>query len=396
MRQTRYACNFLSLKGVSFLAFISLLMLTGCRKGDIIFITAKNDLKNFEQINLIANNNEYNAARVDDDFINAWGLAFAPSGVPWVNTEGTGLSYVLTPAGADLRPPVKIPSPMDSVGGAPSGIVFNGTTGFKLKNNNPARFIFAGTDGVISGWNGGNLAQRILDNSLSASYTGLAIASSKGKNYIYAANFRKAMIEVYDSMFNKVWMSFTDSGLPSGYSPFNIQAIGSWLYVMYAQQDPSSPDDELHGAGKGFVDIYGTDGSFVKRFISRGQLNAPWGIALAPEGFFEDTTKNMKGNGNNQGDDNDQGNEMNGFKIKNTQIILVSNFGDGRINAYNLAGTFLKALNNHTKPIEIPGIWAIVFPPSTSTNGINVNALYFTAGPDDEKDGLYGYIKKME
>lgn len=383
MKQTSYAYSRSFFKGLSSLAFVTLLLCTGCRKNEF-FITAKNDLKDFGQTNLIANNNEYSAARVDDDFQNAWGLAFAPSGVPWVNTEATGLSYVLTAAGADARPPVLIPSPTDTMGGAPSGIVFNGTTGFKLTNNNPARFIFVGTDGVISGWNGGNKAQRVKNNTASASYTGLAIAASSGKNYIYAANFRKAMIEVYDSMWNWVAMSFKDPGLPSGYSPFNIQLVDKWLFVMYAQQDPSSPDDELHGAGKGFVDIFNTDGSFVSRFISKGELNAPWGITLAPAAFFEDM-KDMKND--NEGNDKNK-------NMKNTQIILVGNFGDGRINAYNMGGTFLKALQTHNKTLVIEGLWAIAFPPTTSTNGVDPNALYFTAGPDDEKDGLYGYIKK--
>ncbi|MDI3320609.1 TIGR03118 family protein [Pinibacter soli] len=382
MKQTSYFHSLFFLKGLFPLAFVTLFLLTGCKKNE--FITAKNDLKDFGQTNLVANNNEYNAARVAPKFQNAWGLAFATSGVPWVNTEATGLSYVLTAAGADARPPVLIPSPTDTMGGAPSGIIFNGTTGFKLTNKNPARFIFVGTDGVISGWNGGNKAERVMNNSASASYTGLAIGASNGKNYIYAANFRKAMIEVYDSVWGKVSMAFKDPALPSGYSPFNIQAIDKWLFVMYAAQDPTSPDDELHGAGKGFVDIFATDGSFVARFISRGELNAPWGIALAPEAFFEDM-KDMKND--NNGNDMDK-------NMKNTQIILVGNFGDGRINAYNMAGVFLKALQTHNKAIVIEGLWAIAFPPSTSTNGVDPNALYFTAGPDDEKDGLYGYIKK--
>jgi uncharacterized protein (TIGR03118 family) len=382
MKQTSYSFSLSLFKGLSSLAFVTLLLLTACKKNE--FITAKDDLKDFGQTNLVANNNEYNAARVAPNFQNAWGLAFATSGVPWVNTEATGLSYVLTAAGADARPPVLIPSPTDTMGGAPSGIIFNGTTGFKLTNKNPARFIFVGTDGVVSGWNGGNKAERVANNSATASYTGLTMATSNGNTYIYAANFRKAKIEVWDSLWHSVAMTFKDPGLPSGYSPFNIQAIQNWLFVMYAQQDPSSPDDELHGAGKGFVDIFSTDGSFVARFISKGELNAPWGITLAPAAFFEDTTKDMKMNNGNDMDKN----------MKIEQIILVGNFGDGHINAYNMAGTFLKALSTHNKTIVIEGLWAIAFPPATSTNGIDVNALYFTAGPDDEKDGLYGYIKK--
>jgi len=280
MKQTFYSYSLSFFKGLSSLAFLTLLLCTGCQKKDIIsFITAKNDLKDFEQVNLVANNSKYNAARVDGDFRNAWGLTFASSGVPWVNTEATGLSFVLTAAGANLRAPVLIPSPKDTMHGAPSGIVFNGTTSFKLSNKNPARFIFVGTDGVISGWNGGNKAERVMNNWATASYTGLALATSGNRSYLYAANFRMKMIEVYDSVWGKVTMAFKDPSLPSNFSPFNIQLIGEWLYVTYAAQDPKSPDDELHGAGLGFVDIFTTKGIFVKRFISRGELNAPWGIA---------------------------------------------------------------------------------------------------------------------
>lgn len=360
-------------------AFASLFAIVGCNKSEIqgdnnlspSVSKSPKSFKDFEQVNLIANNDEYNAPRVDEDFINAWGIAFAPSGVSWVNTEGTGFSYVLNPSGADLRPEVAIPSPTMPTGGAPSGIVFNGTTDFKLMNGMPARFIFVGTDGVLSGWNGGNVAERILNNSSSAAYTGLALGNDGGANFLYAANFLKARIDVFNNTFNMVSKPFVDPDLPAGYAPFNIQNIGGKLYVLYAKQDPASPADELHGNGLGYVSIFNTDGSFVKRFVSNGQLNAPWGIAWAPTGFFGDEFPS------------------------DMQVILIGNFGDGHINAYDADGRFLKELRAHGNPIVIKGLWSITFPPATSTNGIDVNALYFSAGPDDEADGLYGYIKKQ-
>ena len=158
-----------------------------------------------------------------------------------------------------------------------------------------------------------------------------------------------------------------DPNLPAGYAPFNIQAVGQQLYVMYAKVDPAEGEEEK-GPGLGYVDIYNTDGSFVKRFVSNGQLNAPWGIAWAPAGFFGT-------------DENAQ------------PAILIGNFGDGHINAYSPNGNFLGQLRAHGNPIVIEGLWAISFPPATATS-INPNRLYFAAGPDDEEDGLFGYIVK--
>jgi uncharacterized protein (TIGR03118 family) len=325
-------------------------------------------LKDFTQVNLVGNNDEYNAGRVDPLLLNAWGLTFSPTGIAWISAQAAGVSDVYSSEGLQILPAVSIPSPGGATGGNPTGVVFNGTTDFKLTNGNPARFIFDGLDGIISGWNGGTTASKVIDNSVTSVYTGLAIAADGGNNFLYAANFKTGKIDVYDKDWAAVnTKPFIDPGLPSGYGPFNIHAVGQQLYVMYAKEDPMEEGEEEKGPGLGFVDIYNTDGSFVRRFVSKGQLNAPWGVAWAPAGFF--------GSGEN-----------------GQPAILIGNFGDGHINAYSTEGNFLGQLRAHGNPIVINGLWTISFPPSTSS--INHDRLYFTAGPDDEADGIFGYIIK--
>ena len=324
-------------------------------------------LKDFSRVNLVGDNDEYSPARIDPLLVNAWGLTFSTGGIAWISAEGTGKSVVYTTGGAQVLPAVTIPSATDTAGGHPTGIVFNGSSDFKLPNGNPARFIFAGDDGVISGWNGGTAAKVAVNNSANAVYLGLAIGASGGNNFLYASNFKAGRIDVYNGAWAPVSMSFTDPALPADYSPFNIQAIGTQLYVMYAKVGPEG--DEIHHPGFGLVDVYNMDGSFVKRFISNGgQLNSPWGIAKAPAGFYGS-----------------------GYNIPDTY--LVGNFGDGRINAYSSDGTFLGQLRAHGGPIDIEGLWAIMFAPVTATS-VDPNKLFFTAGPDGETHGLFGYIQK--
>jgi uncharacterized protein (TIGR03118 family) len=337
----------------------------GCRKNPKL-------LKDFNQVNLVANNDEYGAStRVEPAFQNGWGMSFSPGGIIWVSAANTGLSEVWNNLGVQVLPAVTIPGPGDAAtGGHPSGQVFNGTTGFKLPNGNPARFIFAGLDGVISGWNGGPAAVTAIDDSPSgAVYTGITLASDGGANFLYAANFSAGKIDVYDSLWAEVDKAFKDPFLPAGYSPFNIRAIGEWLYVMYAKV--GADGEEEKGPGNGFVDIYKPDGSFVKRFASQGPLNAPWGVEKASAGFFDP--------------DMDMGNVQ--------DAILVGNFGDGHINVYDRFGSLIGPLRSKGKPLVIDGLWAISFAPATATN-VNPNWLYFAAGPDDEADGLFGYITK--
>ncbi|MEO5783615.1 MAG: TIGR03118 family protein, partial [Ginsengibacter sp.] len=240
-------------------------------------------------------------------------------------------------------------------------------------NSQPARFLFVGVDGILSGWNGaaGNNAILIKNNVATSAYTGLTLASNGGANFLYAANFRARRIDVFDKNFNSVSMSFTDPGLPAGYSPFNIQVVNNVLFVMYAKVGANGRSEA--GLGKGYVDIYNTNGAFVKRFVSNEQLDAPWGIAKAPATFFEDAEDHKKG------DDDVQ------------NAILIGNFGNGHINAYTSDGKFIGELAGNKLPIVIDELWAISFAPASATL-IDPNRLYFTAGPDEEADGLFGYI----
>jgi uncharacterized protein (TIGR03118 family) len=366
------------------LLLMTLLFLSpACKKVNI----DKKDLRDFNQVNLVANSSAYSPVTVDPTLRNAWGLAWSPGGIAWVNANAGHVSELYSGEGAIIRPGVNIPSPTDTIGGTPTGIVFAGGAGFKLANGSGAAFLFDGDDGVVSGWNGpaNNNALRIADNSATALYKGLALTTWNGHHYLYAANFKSGKIEVWDTTFTSVSLPFNDPFLPAGYSPFNIQAIGSWLFVMYAKVGPDGEDEEA-GAGFGFVDIFNPDGSFVRRFASRGSLNAPWGVAMSPANFLDD--------GDMDEDDNGHKNDKKGHDDDAQKpVILVGNFGDGRINVFSTEGQFLGQLQSHNKTIEIEGLWALGFAPATAT-AIDPQRLYFTAGPADETDGIFGYLIK--
>jgi uncharacterized protein (TIGR03118 family) len=225
-------------------------------------------------------------------------------------------------------------------------------------NSGPALFIFANLDGSISGWNFGvdsTHAIIAVDNSASgSSYTGLAIANTSSGNFIYAADAGLNRIEMFDGSFHLVnW--FTDPSIPSGFTPYGIQTIGGNLYVTFTSTT------SLTG---GFVDIFDTSGNLIKNFASGGTLNAPWGVAWAPANFGQFS--------------ND---------------ILVGNFGDGRINAFDPnSGKFLgQLLNIRGQPISIGGLWSLVFGAGGALNG-NTNQLFFTGGPNGSVDGTFGMV----
>jgi uncharacterized protein (TIGR03118 family) len=411
------------------LLFISCLALSfGCRKAAVN--NNNNDLRDFQQVNLVSDNSIFSPELKDPTLQNAWGMAWVPSGIAWVNSMSDHVSELYTADGAIVRPPINIPSPTDTVGGLPTGIVFSGGAGFTLANKQAALFLFAGIDGVVSGWNGaqGNNAQLIGNNSSSSSYTGLALATKGGSHLLYAADFKTGKIDVWDTTFTPVKLPFRDPGSPRGFAPFNIQAIGSWLFVTYAKVGANGRDEA--GQGLGFVDIFNTDGSFVKRFASGGALNAPWGVVETPANFLADKdvvnddsgdSHSGNGSGNNgssggsngspggpggsngsgngsgsNGGSNGSGSTPGGPGDQNDSkqpVILVGNFGDGHISVFSLNGEFLGQLQSHNRTIVINGLWALTFPPSTATT-IDPSRLYFTAGPDNETDGLFGYLIK--
>jgi uncharacterized protein (TIGR03118 family) len=318
-----------------------------------------------------ATGNPYASANVDTHLVNAWGLAFNPNGFVWVANNGTSTSTLYDGNGVPQTLVVSIPAGTAGPA-APTGIVFNGSTDFVVSQggtSGASPFIFVGEAGTLSGWSPGvnlNSAIKVFDGAaVGAVYKGLALASSGGANFLYATDFHNARVDVFDATFTKVATAggFVDPTLPAGYAPFGIQAIGSQIYVSYAKQDAQA-QDETAGAGLGLVDVYDTAGTLLKRLVDvGGKLNAPWGVAMAPANFGVYS--------------ND---------------LLVGNFGDGKINAFDPAtGAYVGTLSQPSgAPIVIDGLWGLAF-----GNGINAqptNTLFFAAGPADEAHGVYGRI----
>jgi len=291
----------------------------------------------------------------DKQLINPWGLAYAPSRPFWLSDEGSGVSTLYNGKGKKQSLVVTIPSASGTGLGTPTGIVYNGSSEFKI-NNATSTFLFDTLDGTISGWSAGTTAVIALNNSSSAAvYTGLAITSHASGNMLYAADFANNKVDVYDGNFNFV-TSFTDTGLPAGFAPFGIQDINGQLYVAFAAQN---------GGSSGYVDIFDENGTFVQTLISGSPLNQPWGFALAPSNFGP---------------------------LSNT-LLVTNNVNAGTINGFNpTTGAFVGTVTTSAgKAIKISQIWGIEFGGGTSENG-NTNALYYTAGPNNGTEGIFGVI----
>ncbi|MBV9121892.1 MAG: TIGR03118 family protein, partial [Planctomycetes bacterium] len=288
----------------------------------------------FLQTNLVADTP--GLARVTDpNLINPWGLAFSPAGPFWIADGGTGVSTLYNAAGQSPVPGsslvVQLPPAgveLSGTAGAPTGVVFNDGPSFQVAEGGksaPSLFLFATEDGAIAGWNprvDPYRAVLAVDNSASAAgavYTGLALADTPAGTFLYAANFHTGTIDVFDQDFHPVHGAgaFADPSLPAGYAPFNIQDLGGRLYVTYALQDAARQEDAA-GPGHGFLDVFDLQGHRLQRLASQGPLNSPWGLALAPEDFGA---------------------------FRND--LLVGNFGDGHINAFDPAtGAFLGRLQD--------------------------------------------------
>src|SRR2546426_288153 len=238
----------------------------------------------YEQHNLVSDG-AVPADLVDAALVNAWGLVASGTSPWWVADNGADLSTLYNGnTGAKQALTVSVP-------GAPTGVVFNGGTGFAVSNGTataPARFIFATEEGTILGWSPAvALTQAVVavDNSAGgAVYKGLAIASTAAGDHLYAANFRAGTVNVFDASFHPVSGGFTDPGLPPGYAPFGIRNLGGTIYVTYALQDADRKDD-VAGVGHGFRNAFDSDGHLLRRVASTGRLNSPWGLAVAPAEF---------------------------------------------------------------------------------------------------------------
>ena len=324
-----------------------------------------------------------NIARFQDpDLVNAWGLSHSPAG-PWrVSDNGTGLATSYKGNGMGVPPVVTIPLPAGGPGGAPTGNVFNPTSGFAVSQggaSGPSQFLFATEDGTIAGWNPAvdpTHALIAVDRSrvrqgrfLGAVYKGLTLGQDGSASFLFATDFRFGAVEQFDAQFHLV-RSFTDPVLAEDcplpgqcFAPFGIQNIGGSVFVSFALQNQAHHDD-VAGAGNGFVDVFDTSGTLIRRFASMGALNSPWGLALAPAGF---------GTFSND--------------------LLAGNFGDGRINAFDPAtGAFLGQVQDpHGRPITINGLWGLAF----GNGGLagDTTTLFFASGLNDEADGLFGTIQ---
>jgi uncharacterized protein (TIGR03118 family) len=307
---------------------------------------------------------ELQTNETDPNLVNGWGITASSTSPWWVSNNGTSTSTLYDGTGAPRPLVVTIP-------GHPTGTVFNGSSDFQVKVDDvtglrPSRFLFATDDGHIAGWNGVGTAAIDAAATPDAVYLGLAIANSGGNNYLYAANFAGARVDVFNGTFGTASLSghFVDPGLPDGYAPFGIQTIGGRIYVAYAKQNEDG-DEEVAGEGFGYVDVFDTQGNFIERVASAGELNAPWGLALAPSTF-----------GKFGGD------------------LLVGNFGDGRIHAFTPTDSgweehgVLKGTDH--RPISIDGLWGIGFGNGAASGP--TSTLYFAAGPEDETEGLFGSI----
>jgi uncharacterized protein (TIGR03118 family) len=296
------------------------------------------------------------AKHQDTQLINAWGMAYGPGSPFWISDAGSGLSTLYDGGGVKQGLIVTIPTASGTGVGSPTGIVFNGSTEFKIDTWTSV-FIFATLDGTISGWSSFSPTAALIGvKNAGAVYTGLAISNKKTGNHIYAADFANNKVDVYDGTFKFV-TSFTDHSLPAGFAPLGIQDINGQVYVAFGA---------TNGGPGGFIDIFGEDGTFVKTLIQGAPLNQPWGFAMAPSNFGP---------------------------LSNT-LLISNNTNTGTINGFNpTTGAMVGTVNNKAgKPLKINQLWAIEFGGGTAANG-NTNQLFFTAGPKNNLNGIFGVIQ---
>jgi uncharacterized protein (TIGR03118 family) len=312
----------------------------------------------------------------DRNLVNPWGLAVSGTGLWWVGNNGSDSASIFNGEGVAQPLVVFLPG-----GAAPTGVAFYSGLNFILSDGTsegPARFLFAGEHGGIFGWGPavsrpGPTASALLALDRGASgaiYKGLAVATTGAGDRLYVTDFHNRSVDVFDGAFQPVALAagaFVDPGIPEEFAPFGIRNLQGRIFVTYAKRDPAGEDD-VTGPGLGFVSVFDTDGAFLARIGTHGPLNAPWGMALAPAGF-----------GRFGGD------------------LLVGNFGDGRIVAYRISDDLRRAVpdgvlrGSDRRPVVVDGLWAIQF--GNGALAAPIDTLFFTAGPGDERHGLFGRIE---
>ena len=325
------------------------------------------------EVTILVTDVSHPPAHTDSKLINPWGIAFNPNAFVWIADNGTDSATLYDGKGNPSPPPN--PSPpggpliVSIPGGKPTGIVFNGTPDFKVSQQSTP-FIFSSEAGIISAW-APTITPTQAQNAggkPGAIYKGLALAANGSGNFLYATDFHNRRIDVFDTNFKDALAagalkcSFS-AEVPQHFAPFGIQNIHGDLYVTYAKQDKAQEDD-VSGPGLGLILVFDADGCLVRRFTGGFPLNAPWGLALAPASFGRFANR-----------------------------LLVGNFGDGRINAFDIATGFfvgtLHGVDGH--PLKLDGLWGLSF-----GNGVldqPTDTLFFTAGPNDESHGIYGRIE---
>jgi uncharacterized protein (TIGR03118 family) len=326
----------------------------------LLVLISTTALAQYKRIKLVTNL-ATGAKHSDPQLVNAWGLAYAPGSPIWVSDEGTGLSTLYNALGVKQSLVVTIPTANGSGVGTPTGMVFNGSTEFKIMTWTSV-FMFATLDGTISGWSQFSPNNALIGvKKAGAVYTGLAITNHPSGNHIYAADSVNKHVDIYDGSFKFV-KSFTDPNLPSNFAPYGIQDINSQVYVAFA---------DMAGGTGGFIDIFGEDGSFVKTLVHGAPLNQPWGIAVAPSNFGALSNTLLIGN----------------------KVAKASTINGFDLNTGAFVGTIKNKLGN---PIKIDELWGIEFGGGggSGSNG-NTNQLFFTAGPNGYINGLFGVIEPI-
>lgn len=350
MKKASVKLNSILFSSILLLLITCFVVVSGCEDDD-----NANPEESYEQVKLVGDVSALGAAKIDSNLVNAWGMAIGPTGAFWISSTEKDLTTIYDRIGTTLLTPI-------AVEGEPTGVVYNPTSDFVIPGTSTiSKFIYVGEEGTVQAWNSGMTTIEVADNA-GAVYKGVAIGTTGESNFLYIANFSEGEIEVLDKNFNYVeGMEFEDPTIPAGFAPFNVQNIDGKLYVTYAKQSDDKYDD-VSGAGNGYVNVFDPDGTLIKRFATKGTLNSPWGMAKAPDGF-------------NQGED----------------AILIGNFGDGRINIFSKDGDYMGQLKDGDVTISIDGLWSLVFPSNGVPSG-DQNQLFFTAGPDDEVHGLFGYL----